>query len=60
VLRGDSPWSINVYLAFIQVPNVFVSQIRSSTLRCDVKSKAVPLHAMEAPGGIGGIAPTRS
>jgi hypothetical protein len=24
------------------------------------KSKAVPLHAMEAPGGRGGIAPTHS
>jgi hypothetical protein len=29
-------------------------------VRCKVKSKAVPLHAMEALGGRGGIAPTHS
>jgi hypothetical protein len=32
----------------------------SALLKCKKVSKAVPLHAMEALGGRGGIAPTHS
>jgi hypothetical protein len=34
--------------------------IANDSYRKKVKSKAVPLHAMEAHGGRGGIAPTHS
>jgi hypothetical protein len=31
-----------------------------NSILCNVKSKAVPLHAMEAHGGRGSIAPTHT
>jgi hypothetical protein len=42
------------------VCGLFTLLVNLALLNSKKKSKAVPLHAMEAHGGRGGIAPTRS
>jgi hypothetical protein len=45
----------------VSTPSLSVLPARiSDEIKSKVKSKAVPLHAMEALGGRGGIAPTHS
>jgi hypothetical protein len=48
------------YLGVTENHNIEHKNEKKSWRRSIVKSKAVPLHAMEAHGGRGGIAPTHS
>jgi hypothetical protein len=46
---------------FATLGRIIMKVLKTVIGRCKVKkSKAVPLHAMEAHGGRGGIAPTHS
>jgi hypothetical protein len=48
-------------LAVDEIPNQIIGAIYNIDNKVKVKkSKAVPLHAMEARGGRGGIAPTHT
>jgi hypothetical protein len=50
-----------VFNLFVRVPPDIISlQLCTPKVVGKSKSKAVPLHAMEALGGRGGIAPTHS